>query len=325
MIIVTGARGLLGRELVHQLAQRNARTRASDLLPPDPALPATVTQTQADLLDPRQCDALCATATCVIHAAARQHHSSPPRRGRKSFFQQNVTMTRNLLSAAERGSARHFVYVSSDMVYGIPRHGPFTEDSPPHPIGPYGRSKLAGEALCHAAGQRSSMKVTILRPRLIIGPGRLGVLTRLFDAIRTGGTVPLIGSGRTRYQMVGVRDVARACLLAIDRGVTGTFNLGSPNVPDTRTLLTSLSRRANQNARLQPTPRWLAEAGLWLLHWLGLGPLVPEQFCIAGRDYVLDITRAEEDLGWHPEANDIDMLWQAYQTYVGQQALRTTG
>src|SRR5690606_20105565 len=135
-------------------------------------------------------------------------------------------------AACAAGSVEHIVMVSSDMTYGVPTAVPIPESAPQRPIGPYGRSKLECERLCLAEVGRPGIGspgfgVTILRPRLIIGPGRLGVLRRLFDRVRSGKPVPVIGSGRTRYQMVAVADAAAACVLAAERRAPGAMNLGS--------------------------------------------------------------------------------------------------
>ena len=259
---------------------------------------------------------MCEGAERVVHSAALQHHDHPPKLGREAFFQRNVTMTRNLADAAEAAGVRHIVCVSSDMVYGVPRHGRFREADIPHPIGPYGRSKLASEQVCLAKRARG-MKVTILRPRLIVGPGRLGILTKLFNRIRAGKSIPLIGNGRNRYQMVGVGDVASAALLALEKEPDAIFNLGSSDVPTVEALLESVARRAGSPSKVIRTPRALTEAALWVLHAFRLAPLVPEQFRIAGVDYVLDTTAAKEVLGWSPRFNDTEMLWQAYQRWAG--------
>jgi dTDP-glucose 4,6-dehydratase len=268
------------------------------------------------LLDPDACRTACVGVTTIVHTAALQHHSSPPRVGRERFFSANVTMTRNLVGAAVLAGVRHIVFVSSDMVYGVPPGRPLCESDSPRPIGPYGRSKLASERVCEAA-RASGLTVTILRPRLIVGPGRLGVLTRLFDRIRAGKSVPMLGDGGNRYQMVGVADVAAACIAAIERPIDGTFNLGSSDPPHVRTLLDELCRRADTGSRVSRLPLLPAHAALWTLHAMRIAPLVPEQFRIAAVDYVLDTTAARRDLEWTPKLNDTEMLWQAYLTYCG--------
>jgi dTDP-glucose 4,6-dehydratase len=313
-VAVSGASGLLGRFLTRLLREKGYDVRGADRDAP-PA--ADGEHVRGDLLDFSVCQRACAGASTLVHAAALQYHSGPPRWGRRRFFDQNVDATHNLTRAALAAGVSHVVMVSSDMVYGLPQGRPLRESDTPRPIGPYGRSKLACERACEAAREQGVV-VTILRPRLIVGPGRLGVLTRLFDAVRDGRAIPLIGRGHNRYQMVSVEDVARACLLAVQTRPDGTFNLGSNDSPPVRVLLTELCRRAGSRARPLPTPAWLANTGLWGLHALRAAPLSPEQFRLASVDYVLDTSRAAEQLGWRPLHSDAEMLWQAYQSYVGR-------
>jgi dTDP-glucose 4,6-dehydratase len=313
MILVTGAAGLVGRELIGQLAAAKHAVRGVDLLSSEP--PVGADGFLGDLLDASFCQRACDGIKTVIHAAARQYHSNVPSWGRRRFFDANVRMTRNLVEAAVSAGASHVVFISSDMVYGLPAGKPLTEEDRPRPIGPYGASKLASEEICLAA-RRRGLRVTIFRPRLIIGPGRLGVLKKLFDRIRAGHSVPMLGDGGNRYQMVAVSDVIAACRLAIQNPVDAVLNLGSAHPPTVRFLLASLCKRADSPSILKPLPRRVARAGLWSLHALRMGPLSPEQFRIADVDYLLDTSRAAEVLGWHPQFSDADMLWSAYETYV---------
>lgn len=313
MILVTGAAGLLGRELLRQLSAEGMGARGVDLQ----AIPsANAAETLVgDLLDPGFCREACRGVETVIHTAARQHHSQMPRWGREQFFCGNSEMTQNLARAASVSGSKHFIFLSSDMVYGMPPKRPLTEEDSPQPIGPYGRSKQSCERACSVA-RPHGVCVTVFRPRLLIGPGRLGVLQKLFDRIRQGRTVPILGSGNHRYQMVSVADVATACVLAVKQPADGIFNLGSSDPPGVRTLLNQLCRRAGSSSQVRCLPAWIANAALWALHTARIAPLAPEQFLIAGVDYVLDTSKAQRVFGWQPRLADVDMLWSAYQTYV---------
>ncbi len=316
MILLTGAAGLVGRELLAQLAERGLTVRGMDILPTEAeGMSGRFEYLVGDLLDPAACRRACEGVDTVIHTAALQHHSGMPRWGRRRFFDANVAMTRNLVGAATAAGVRHLVFVSSDMVYGIPHGRPFTEADEPRPIGPYGESKLASERVCFGASERG-MTVTILRPRLIIGPGRLGVLQKLFDRVRLGQSVPIFGRGDHRYQMVSVSDVAAACALAAERRASGVFNLGSENPPTVRALMADLIRRARSTSRIVSLPRLPARMALRTLHLVRMSPLSPEQFRIADVDYVLDTTAAKRALGWQPKLADTDMLASAYETYL---------
>jgi hypothetical protein len=66
---------------------------------------------------------------------------------------------------------------------------------------------------------------------------------------------------------------------------------------------------------LVPTPEGLTKAILHALDRCGLTLLYAEQFAIADQNYLVDISKAERELGWVPLHADGDMLQEAYQEY----------
>ena len=86
------------------------------------------------------------------------------------------------------------------MVYGSYTNKKIQEDHPPKPIGFYGLTKFEAEKLILKEVEIGNLNCTIFRPRLIIGPRRLGILKNLFDLIRLNLPVPLIGNGKNIFQ-----------------------------------------------------------------------------------------------------------------------------
>ena len=78
---------------------------------------------------------------------------------------------------------------------------------------PYGHAKLAAEWACLRA-VAAGLDVTIVRPRTILGHGRLGIFGILFDWIADGADPFVLGDGSNRYQFVHADDLADACMLA---------------------------------------------------------------------------------------------------------------
>ena len=71
------------------------------------------------------------------------------------------------------------------MVYGpLQTPPPVSVDHPRVPIGEYSASKKALEDYCIEASARKGLRVSMFRPRLINGPGRVGILGKLFKLIR---------------------------------------------------------------------------------------------------------------------------------------------
>jgi dTDP-glucose 4,6-dehydratase len=261
----------------------------------------------------------------VYHLAARQYHLPVPSEGRTAFFEDvNTAGTQNLLRHMQKGEARRLVFFSTDMVYGLPQAVPVRPDHPIRPLGPYGESKAKAEALCREY-RDEGMDITILRPRLIVGPGRLGVLAKLFGLIRAGLPVPLIGNGTNRYQMISVFDCVSAARAAVAAGLpAGAYNLGSANPPLVRDLLREVIRTAGSRSILVPTPARAVKATLSALDRLGRPVMYREQYAIADIDCIVDIGQTEAALGWTPRDSDGDMRAQAYDEFVGRQ-LRKAG
>jgi len=136
------------------------------------------------------------------------------------------------------------VHFTTDMIYGHTVTHPMTEDHPVAPLGEYGWSKQKTEELAVELRKRG-MNISLFRPRLIIGPGRLGILEKLFKLIDWNLPVPMIGSGKNPYQFISVFDCAEAARAAFKSGVPNeAYNLGSLNPPPVKRLLGDLIRFA---------------------------------------------------------------------------------
>ena len=252
----------------------------------------------------------------VIHLAARQYHSRLPRFNRESYFNKvNYTGTKNILNWMKSHSCHSLIYFSSDMVYGFPKFLPVTTEHQKSPIGPYGKSKLKSEQLC-AEFTKVGFRITIFRPRMIIGPGRYGVLIKLFKLIKVGLPVPTIGSGYNHYQMVSVFDCVKAIECALEKNIpNATYNLGSANPPIVNDLLMALINQAKSRSVLLPLPARLVKGVLGIFDFIGIPLMYPEQYLIADIEYRVDISNVMEDLNWQPEYSDIDMMSQSFEEF----------
>lgn len=323
--VLIGGNGFLGRELVRQIRARGQTAVVVDLPEsyarfPDPGHP-DVTHVRADVARPGALDAVVLGPDDVVHhLATRLITPNKPRFGRDAYFRVcAVDGTTQILAWMRRNGNRQLVFWSTDMVYGPALVVPRPESHPRRPFGPYGRSKVAAEDIVAAAVARGEVSATVFRPRLILGPGRLGILEVLFKLIDRGWPVPLIGQGTNRFQFVSVADCARASLIAADRGCpNGTYNLGSENSPTEYELLTEFVARVGSRSRVVRTPGDLVKAVLRGLHLFRIAPMDPEQFEIADLEVQLDISAAARDLGWRPRHGDTDLLTASYRAYRGE-------
>ncbi len=323
--VLIGGNGFLGQETKRQLVARgDCDITVVDMaesfarFPPEPM--DRVSYVTADISKPGALDGISLAPDDVIHhLATKLIIPNAPRFKRDAFFRIcAVDGTRKILAWMKQQANHNLVFWSTDMVYGPALTIPRPEDHPRHPYGPYGRSKVAAEDIIAVALKAGDITCTTFRPRLILGPGRLGIFEVLFKLIDRGWPVPLIGPGTTRFQFVAVSDCARATIMAADQGCpTGTYNLGSENSPIVYDLMRNFIAQSGSKSRLIRTPAPLVKAVLRFLNLLKISPMDPEQFEIADQEVSLDISAAKQGLGWSPQKDDSDLLLAAYQSYKG--------
>ena len=315
--VLIGGDGFVGRFLARQLLARGAEVAIYDVRRSDLEIYQRAAFHRFDITDPNDIDRLQVGPEDVVYnLAARMLDPILPHWKRRDFFWPvNARGVGYLLERMRERGCRRLVHFSTDMVYGHALQAPVGESHPCVPLGHYGGSKRESEDLC-AAYRARGMNITIFRPRLIIGPGRLGILRKLFWLVDRNLPVPLIGGGANHYQFISVFDCANAAVCAFDRGVpSSTYNLGSKDPPTVAELLRTLIEEARSRSVLVRTPAGLVKRALDTLEFLGLPVMDPEQYLIADEDCVLDVARAEAELGWQPRFRDDDMLVQAYREY----------
>ncbi|MFM9975824.1 MAG: NAD-dependent epimerase/dehydratase family protein, partial [Beijerinckiaceae bacterium] len=272
---------------------------------------------QIDVRDRASLDALDLTPDDVVYnMAAKMLSPIVTRAERHDFFWPvNFHGVENLLDRMDQTGCHRLVQFTTDMIYGHTHDIPKPESARKEPLGEYGKSKLATEELCQK-WRGKGFKVTLFRPRLIIGPGRLGILVKLFKLIDMNLPVPMIGLGKNPYQFISVFDCASAAQAAWRGGFPNKeYNLGSDAPPPIRTLLGDLIKEAGSRSFLVPTPAPLVKMTLTALDALNLPIMDPEQYLIADETCILDTSSLQSDLGWKPLHRDEDMLKAAYREY----------
>ena len=308
---ISGGAGFLGLHLARRLLADGHEVRTLDVVPLDDAeLERSVQELRGDVRERERVRELVTGADVVVHAAA----ALPIQASRESIRSVNVTGTENVLQVARDAGVGRVVLISSTAVYGVPKKHPIEEDDPLVGVGWYGESKIDAEALCRVAG----VETTIIRPKTFIGPERLGVFEILFDWIREGRRIYILGQGYNRYQLLGVEDlvdaIVRAATLAEAAGET--FNVGATEFGTVRSDLQALIDHAGSRSRLQPVPVRPAEVALRALELLKLSPLAEWHYKTAHRDSFVDVGRAQRVLGWQPRLSNQAALIETYDWYL---------
>jgi nucleoside-diphosphate-sugar epimerase len=311
--VVTGGAGYFGSLLVEALVARGQRVRIFDIHDAD--LPAGVEKIRGDICDAAAVQRAFAGAGVVHHNVALV----PLAKDRKGFIRVNEGGTRNMLEAARRAGVRKVVSVSSSAVYGDPGKNPVDDDTPRNPGEEYGRAKLGAERLCQQYA-REGLDVSIIRPRTILGHGRLGIMQILFEWVRQGRNIPVLGRGDNVYQFVHADDLASACILAAERPGAATYNVGAERFGSMRQTLEALCEHAATGSRVVSVPIAPAIAFMRLTSRLRLSPLGAYHALMYGRSMYFDLTRTKRELGWSARYGNEKMFIQSYQWYLENRA-----
>jgi nucleoside-diphosphate-sugar epimerase len=266
LVVVTGAGGFIGRPMVSALLQAGYRVRAVSRSVPAaadaPAAGGALHFARHPGVAPdADWHAVLAGAGAVVHLAGMAHLPLDTRQMRRRLREVNVLATHRLAQAAAAASVRHFVFMSSIKAVGDHSHGTaLTEHDKPAPEDCYGIAKLAAERRLQRLVP--AMRVVILRPPLVYGPG-VGANFRALMGL-VGRDLPLpFGSVHNRRSLLYVGNLAAAVLRCLERADvgSGTFHLSDDEAVSTPDLMKEIARAQGRSARLVGVPAgWLSLA-----------------------------------------------------------------
>ncbi len=329
-VLVTGGAGFLGLHLALYLTKKKHETYLLDIADFEKnEYPKICHFIKSDIRQFTPMNRLIGVnkIDVVIHAAA-----ALPLWKSHDIFDINVNGTKNILESAQRNKVKRFIYISSTAVYGIPEKHPIYEDDPLVGVGAYGKSKIEAERLCDAY-RKKGMIVSILRPKTFIGTHRLGVFEILFDWVKDGKRIPVIGSGNNRYQLLDVDDLVetiyRLIILKDSKKANNTFNIGAEKFGTVRQDLENLftyastassvrsyNARHKTKSRIFATPSFLVKKALWFFEKLKLSPLYRWVYDTADKDSYVSINQLTDTLHWAPKYTNAQALIKSYQWYL---------
>lgn len=308
--LVTGGSGYFGTTLVEALRSQGLPVRIFDVNEPSP-IPPGVEFVRGDICDADAVRRACEGVEAIHHNVALV----PLAKDKSAFWSVNRDGTRNLLEAALAARVRKVVNMSSSAVFGVPSRNPVDDSVSPRPLEDYGKAKLAGEDLCREFSTRG-LDITIIRPRTIMGHGRLGIMQIIFEWIFTGRNIPVLGGGGNVYQFVHASDLASACVLAAGRPGAACYNIGAAEFGTLRATLEGLVGHAGTRSRVVSLPMAPAVALMQLTSALGLSPLGPYHALMYGRSLYFDLSKPMRELNWQPRYSNIQMFCESYDWYV---------
>jgi UDP-glucuronate 4-epimerase len=313
-VLVTGGAGFIGSHVSERLLQRGdavvALDNFNDYYSParkraNAAILAAYPKArvvEADIRDAAAIDALFAAEKFdrIVHLAAmanvRYSLEHPA-----LYVDVNITGTHNLLEAAHKHGAQHFVFASTSSVYGRTDKIPFVETDPTdRPLAPYPATKKAGEVLAHAYHVAYGLKCRVLRFFNVYGPrGRPDMTPWTFaERISLGEPITLFDAGRPQRDWTYIDDTVSGVIAALDADYDcEIFNLGRGQPVAMSEFVRIIEALTGHKATLQP------------------GRLPDTEALIT----YSDTSKAARMLNYHPStslADGLSRFWEWYRANV---------
>ncbi len=175
-----------------------------------------------DIKDYNVCLGACEGIDIIVHLAANTG-VGPSVENPRVDMEANVIGVFNMLEAAKHNKVRKFVFASSGAPVGE-CEPPIHEELAPHPVSPYGASKLAGEGYCSAYYKTFALQTVALRFGNVYGPlsgHKNSVVAKFIKQAMNGETLEIYGDGSQTRDFIYIDDLVQAILLAVKADVGG--------------------------------------------------------------------------------------------------------
>jgi nucleoside-diphosphate-sugar epimerase len=310
--LITGGSGFIGSLVALRLREQGEQVRILDIWK-DTLLPEDIEFFNCSVLDRYKVGQAMQGVDVVHHNAALVAQTAAGKR----YWQVNVYGSRIVADEAAKAGVQAFIHTSSTSVFGIPPKdgGPITNQTTTLPAEAYGRSKLAGEKLTEEICQKHGIPLITIRPRATLGAGRLGIFQVLFQWIKENRNVYVIGDGNNKFQFIHALDLMDFYMLALNRGRTGTYNVGADEFKTLRQDIESLIQYAGSLSKIKSLPKNLTINTLRILHAIKLSPLVPYHYMTYHTSCYFDV-QPLLDMGWKPRYSNQDMLRESYDWFM---------
>jgi nucleoside-diphosphate-sugar epimerase len=307
--LVTGGSGFLGNLIARRLFEQGESVTVLDIWE-DPTRPKEIAFVNCDICDRAGVARAMAGIDIVHHNVALV----PLTKSGSKFWDVNVQGTRVAAEEAARAGVKAFIHMSSSAIFCAVKELPVTNQTPASPREEYGRAKWEGELVVREVCEKGGISLIVIRPRTIIGQGRLGIFQILFEWIREGRNVYMIGDGSCPFQFIHAMDLMDAYMLLLRLGKPGVYNVGTDRYTTLRQGLEGLVKHAGTKSKVRGLPSWPSITALRILDLLGVSPLAPYHYLSYGKMISFDVEPLLK-LGWAPKYSNEEMLRESYDWF----------
>ena len=321
-ILITGATGFIGQRLVKRLVAKGHEVRGTARTFSGEPVSAGYSFVSADLTQFGQCEQLTQDIDAVIHCAGKAGVWG----SLAEYELANVVATQNILTAAENSKVQRFINISSPSIYFAyaDQFDLKETDLPKKFSNAYASTKYQAEQIVQRAHSESFLTVS-LRPRGVIGAGDKNWLPRIIEMQKHGTLIqPGYGENLADFTCVeNLIDAIELCLTTDPKNMGEVYNISNGKseklwlvIAD---VLKAVGLSSGHRSVFLPLAMWVAHVSE-LFHKLkqtkSEPALLPIKVGVAAYSMTLDISKAQERLGYHPRQSTAEGLREFSEWYT---------
>ncbi|ABW67997.1 NAD-dependent epimerase/dehydratase family protein [Desulfosudis oleivorans] len=326
-VLVTGATGFIGSQVVHKLLEQDMAVKA--LVLPDEALPAAwgdrVEVVRGGISESGAVAKAVSGAGTIIHLAAVVSDWGDE----KKYWEFTVEGSRLVFEQAAKTGAR-VVLVSSVVVYGdnVRKQVCHEDVGYGKTFGPYSRTKQAQEKLAWEYHRKKNLALTVVRPGNVYGPRSGPWLHDVVNVLRSGAP-GLISGGNMNAGLAYVDNVADLFLLAgaSDTALGRAYNAADGTKVTWRRYFEDIAAMIGaKKPGSVPRPAAALSAFVFEKTWKLFGiqkrpPVTRDALNLVGSDNRFPIDRARKELGYAPKVSYEEGL-KRIREYIDKESIR---
>lgn len=314
-VLVTGASGFIGRNLVNALLEEKAivyvllRKKKEKNLFKNKKIKVCF----ADLTDAKSLNKIPSKIDIVFNlAGGLPYHNLND----DAYFKINSQGVKNLMSSLQKKKIKRIIHVSTVGVYGEPARN-VTEKSKFNPQGPYAISKLEGEKKIKEYSKKGIV-YTIIRPTIAYGPydNKRPVVLSLIKMLQKKMFV-IPSDGRNKFHTVYVDNLIQGLILAATnkKAENEDFIIGDQEIPTFKELVNSIKLALNDNFPTLSIPKQVA--------YIILGPFIKEKLNFITQEKSYKIDKAKKYLGYNPKINIVEGIRLTVEWYRREKVIKS--